>query len=94
MVRERPPRRVRLSAGDTVRLSVTKAQHGLVPNFVGSSLEGIGPEVKRLKLRVKTTPGRGPLGMVLRQSLDPGVTSRPGLRISLVVGDGSRNSIP
>jgi penicillin-binding protein 1A len=86
------PRGGGLSAGDTVRLSVTKAQHGLVPNFVGSSLEAASAEVKRLKLQIRTKRGRGPMGVVLAQSVEPGVAAAPGLRIRLVVGDGSRTS--
>jgi penicillin-binding protein 1A len=88
------PRGGGLSAGDTVRLSVTKAQHGLVPNFVGSSLEAASAEAKRLKLQVRVTRSRGPTGMVLEQSLEPGVATAPRLRIRLVVGDGSRSSTP
>ena len=83
-----------LSAGDTVRLSVTKARYGLVPNFVGSSLEAASAEVKRLKLQIRVVDGRGPMGVVLRQSVAPGVAAAPKLRIRLVVGDGSRTSIP
>ena len=88
------PRSGGLSAGDTVRLSVTKARHGLVPNFVGSSLEAASAEVKRLKLQIRVTRGRGPMGMVLAQSVEPGVAAAPKLRVKLVVGDGSRSSIP
>ena len=36
------PRGGGLSAGDSVRLSVTKSRYGLIPNFVGSSLETAG----------------------------------------------------
>ncbi len=81
-----------LSAGDTVRLSVTKAQNGLVPNFVGSSLEAASQEVKRLKLQVRVVSKPGPMGTVLRQSLDPGVAAGPRLVIRLVVGDGSQKA--
>ena len=84
------PRGGGLSAGDFVRLSVTKARYGLVPNFVGSSLEAAGREVQRLKLDVRVTSGPGPMGTILRQSLDPGVATAPGLVIKLVVGDGSQ----
>jgi penicillin-binding protein 1A len=81
-----------LSANDIVRLWVTKALHGLVPNFVGSSLEGASTEVKRLKLEVRVSTAAGPRGMIVRQSLEPGVTAAPGLVIRLVVGDGSRKT--
>jgi len=84
------PRGGGLSAGDVVRLSVTKARYGLVPNFVGSSLEAAGAEVRWLKLDVRVTSRPGPMGEVLRQSLDPGVATAPGLVIKLVVGDGSQ----
>ena len=73
------------------RSSSTKAQHGLLPNFVGSSLADVQREAKRLKLRLvaKTAPGRE--GTVLRQVPEPGVAVAPGLRVRLVVGDGSRS---
>jgi membrane peptidoglycan carboxypeptidase len=83
-----------LSAGDTVRLAVTKARYGLVPNFVGSSLKAASAEVKRLKLQIRVVDGQGPMGVVLRQSVAPGVAAAPKQRIRLVVGDGSRTSIP
>jgi beta-lactam-binding protein with PASTA domain len=79
-----------LSAGDAVRLSVTKSRYGLIPNFVGSSLEAAGAEVRRLKLDVRVTSRPGPMGTILRQSLDPGVATAPGLVLKLVVGDGSQ----
>ena len=42
----------------------------------------------KIKLRAKTAPGRA--GAVLRQSREPGVAIARGLRVTLVVGDGSR----
>jgi penicillin-binding protein 1A len=83
-----------LSAGDTVTLKVTKARHGLVPNFVGSSLADVSREVRRLELRPRVVSAPGPAGMVLRQSPEPGVTAAPRLRIRLVVGDGSQRETP
>ncbi|MGH3133539.1 MAG: PBP1A family penicillin-binding protein [Gaiellaceae bacterium] len=83
-----------LSANDTVRLWVSKAQHGLVPNFVGSSLATASREVQRLRLRPRVVSSPGPMGMVLSQSPRPGVTAAPRLRIRLVVGDGSRRETP
>ena len=62
MVVAQDPRGGGLSAGDFVRLSVTKARYGLVPNFVGSSLEAAGREVQRLKLTSRITSGPGPIG--------------------------------
>ena len=69
---------------------VAKAQYGLLPNFVGSSLADAQREAKRLevRLRARTAPGRA--GTVLRQVPEPGVAVAPGLRVRLVVGDGSR----
>ena len=85
---DQDPRTGGLSAGDDVRLVVSKARYGLLPNFVGSSLEAVGRELKRLKLRyvIETAPGHR--GTVLRQRPAPGVASAPGLTVKLVVGDG------
>ena len=85
------PRTGGLSAGDSVRLSVTAARHGLVPNFVGSSLASASREVRRLRLEPRVVAAPGPMGVILRQSLDAGVAAAPKLRIRLVVGDGSQN---
>jgi len=84
------PRGGYLSANGTVRLFVTLAQDGLVPNLVGSSLPDARQLTKKLRLavRVRFAPS-GPSGTVLKQSLEPGVAVRPGLPITLLVGDGS-----
>ena len=86
------PRGGYLSANGTVRLFVTLAQDGLVPNLVGSSLPDARQLTKKLRLavRVRYAPG-GPSGTVLKQSLEPGIAVRPGLPITLLVGDGSAN---
>ncbi|MEX2614376.1 MAG: PASTA domain-containing protein, partial [Gaiellaceae bacterium] len=83
-----------LSANDSVRLIVSKAQHGLVPNFVGSSLADASREVRRLRLRPRVVTTAGPMGMVLSQTPEPGVAAAPKLKIRLVVGDGSRRETP
>jgi membrane peptidoglycan carboxypeptidase len=80
-----------LSANDTVRLWVSTAQHGLLPNFVGSSLADAGREVRRLELRPRVVSAPGPTGVVLQQRPRPGLTAAPRMRIRLVVGDGSQN---
>ena len=90
IVVEQDPKAGGLSAGDTVQLTVTLAQHGLIPNFVGSSLIDVSREVRRLKLKTRVVSEPGPMGMVIRQTPDPGVTAAPGMRITLVVGDGSQ----
>ena len=91
LVVDQEPRRGGLSAGDEVRVTVAKAQYGLLPNFVGSSLADVQREATRLKirLRAKTAPGRE--GTVLRQVPEPGVALGPRLSVRLVVGDGSRS---
>ncbi len=84
------PRSGGLSAHDSVTIWVSKAEHGMLPNFVGSSIADVQREAARLKvrLRAKTAPGRA--GTVIRQRPDPGVAIGRGLRVTLVVGDGSR----
>jgi penicillin-binding protein 1A len=90
IVLNQEPKAGGLSANDYVKLYVSKAQHGLVPNFVGSSLEDASREVRRLKLRIRVVDAPGPTGMVLRQTPSPGVTAAPKMRVRLVVGDGSQ----
>jgi penicillin-binding protein 1A len=84
------PRSGGLSAGDPVTIWVSKAEHGMLPNFVGSGISDVQREATRLKVRLvaKTAPGRE--GAVLRQSPKPGVAIGRGMRVTLVVGDGSR----
>ncbi len=84
------PRSGGLSANDDVKIWVSKAEHGTLPNLVGSSLADVTREAKRLNIRLdaKTAPGRA--GTVLRQVPQPGVAVAPGLRVKLVVGDGSQ----
>jgi penicillin-binding protein 1A len=77
-----------LSAHDDVTLVVSKARYGLLPNFVGSSMEAVAREAKRLKLRVHIDTEDGPSGTVLEQRPAPGVSVAPGLRVTVVVGSG------
>jgi penicillin-binding protein 1A len=88
------PRGGGLSAHDTVTIWISKARDGLVPNFVGSNLEDANQELKRLELQARAVTAPGPTGVILRQSLRPGVAAAPGLRVRLVVGDGSRKRTP
>jgi beta-lactam-binding protein with PASTA domain len=62
----------------------------MLPNFVGSGIVDVQREAARLKvkLRAKTAPGRA--GTVLQQRPDPGVAVGRGMRVTVVVGDGSR----
>jgi penicillin-binding protein 1A len=94
LVVKQEPRTGGLSANEAVLVSVTRAQHGLVPNFVGSSLASAGSELERLELRVHAVAAPGPSGTVIRQRPAPGVAAAPGMRIRLVVGDGSRTRSP
>jgi membrane peptidoglycan carboxypeptidase len=90
LVVSQDPRSGGLSAGDAVTIWVSKAEYGMLPNFVGSGITDVQREAARLKVRLvaKTAPGRQ--GAVLRQSPKPGVAVARGMRIRLVVGDGSR----
>jgi penicillin-binding protein 1A len=89
LVVNQDPRRGGLSANDTVQLWVSKAQHGQLPNFVGSSVADVNRELRRLRLRATASSGPGRAGTVVRQRPRPGVAVKPGLRVRLVVGDGS-----
>ena len=90
IVLSQDPRSGGLSANTDVTIWVSKARYGALPNFVGSSVRDVEREAARLhvRLQAKTAPGRS--GTVVRQSPDPGVAIAPGLRVKLVVGDGSR----
>jgi penicillin-binding protein 1A len=90
LVVSQDPRSGGLSAHDDVTIWVSKAEHGTLPNLVGSSLSDVTREAARLKIRLvaRTAPGRA--GTVLRQVPQPGVAVAPGLRVRLVVGDGSQ----
>jgi penicillin-binding protein 1A len=90
LVVSQDPRSGGLSAHDDVTIWVSKAEHGTLPNLVGSSLADVTREAARLKIRLVagTAPGRA--GTVLRQVPQPGVAVAPGLRVRLVVGDGSQ----
>jgi penicillin-binding protein 1A len=80
------PRGGFLSANGSVRLWVSAAQDGLVPNLVGSSLPDARERSRKLKLAVRVRYGDGPSGTVLQQSLEPGIAVRPGLPLTLLVG--------
>jgi len=83
------PRGGFLSANGSVRLWVSAARDGLVPNLVGSSLPDALARSKKLKLALRVRYSDGPAGTVIQQSLEPGLASRPGLPITLLVGRGS-----
>ena len=86
------PRGGFLSANGRVRLWVSAAQDGLVPNLVGSSLPAARELSRKLRLRLKSQYGEGPEGTVVPQSLEAGIASRPGLPLTLLVGRGGSTS--
>ena len=88
------PRGGGLSAGDEVTLVVSRARDGVLPNLVGSTIEDVGRELTRLKLKARAETASGRSGIVLRQSPKPGVAVAPGLTVTIVVGDGSRTRSP
>jgi penicillin-binding protein 1A len=75
-----------LSANGSVRLWVSAAKDGLVPNLVGSSLTDARQRSRKLKLQLEIRYDDGPTGTVIEQSLEPGIAARPGLALTLVVG--------
>jgi beta-lactam-binding protein with PASTA domain len=83
------PRGGFLSANGRVRLWVSTARDGLVPNLVGSSLPDARERSRKLKLALRIRYTDGAAGTVLEQSLEPGIASRPGLPLTLLVGRGS-----
>jgi len=62
----------------------------MLPNFVGSGIADVQREAARLKVRLVAKTGPGRQGAVLRQTPKPGVAIGRGMRVTLVVGDGSR----
>jgi penicillin-binding protein 1A len=91
LVVNQEPRTGGLSAHDSVTIFVSAARNGILPNFIGSSVADVQREAKRLKIRLVARTRPGHAGTVLRQSPEPGVAVAPGLRVTLVVGDGSRS---
>ena len=73
-----------LSAGDSVRLVVATAAHGLVPNLVGSSVVDARAQLRKLQLKPAITWAEGPSGTVLQQRPRAGVAVVPGRTIRLV----------
>jgi membrane peptidoglycan carboxypeptidase len=73
-----------LSAGDSVRLVVATAPHGLVPNLVGSSVADARKQLRKLRLKTSISWTDGPSGTVLKQRPRAGVAVVPGRTIRLV----------
>ncbi len=83
-----------LSAGDTVRLFVTKARYGLVPNLVGSSLADARERLASMKLDADVSYTAGKTATVIRQQPEAGVAAAPGLMVHVVVARGSKTATP
>jgi beta-lactam-binding protein with PASTA domain len=66
----------------------------VLPNLVGSGIEDVGRELKRLRLKVRAETAPGRRGVILEQRPKPGVAVAPGLTVRVVVGDGSRTRTP
>ncbi|MBM3678686.1 MAG: PBP1A family penicillin-binding protein, partial [Actinobacteria bacterium] len=79
-----------VSAGEPVRLLVTKARYGLVPNVIGSHVDDARStaRLQRLRLRIRYAPGTA--GTVVSQSPDAVVAAAPGMRLTIVVGRGRK----
>jgi penicillin-binding protein 1A len=88
LVVSQEPKRGFLSSNDRVVLFVTKAQHGVVPDLVGSSPEEAQARLRALNLTPTITFGDGPANTVVSQKPRPGVAAAPGLRVALVVARG------
>jgi len=89
VIRQQPRGGGFLSANGTVRLFVSAAPNGLIPNLVGSSLPDAREQSRALRLKLRVRYGDGPSGTVLQQSVEAGIAARPGLRITLLVGRSS-----
>jgi penicillin-binding protein 1A len=74
------------SSFDRIILVVTKATEGVIPNLVGKSLPEAEQRLKRLQLKHDVRWTYGTPGRVLEQRPRPGVASKHGLKVELVVG--------
>ncbi|MGZ8686937.1 MAG: PASTA domain-containing protein, partial [Gaiellaceae bacterium] len=90
------PRNGFLSAGDSVRLYVTRPdpRYGLVPNLVGSSLADARARLRKVGLKPRLTYGKGTAGTVVAQKPQAGVAAGRGLKVRLVVGRATPTPSP
>ncbi len=90
------PRNGFLSAGDSVRLYVTRPdpRYGLVPNLVGSSLVDARARLRTVGLKPRITYGKGTAGTVVGQKPQAGVAAGHGLKVRLVVGRATPTPSP
>ncbi len=90
------PRNGFLSAGDSVRLYVTRPdpRYGLVPNLVGSSLADARARLGKASLKPRVAYAKGPAGTIVEQTPEAGVAAGPGLKVRLVVGRAKPTATP
>jgi penicillin-binding protein 1A len=90
VVVDQRPKKGYLSAYDRLLLVVTKATQGVIPNFVGRSLDDARLRMKKLKLEPQIQWRAGTPGKVLEQRPRAGLAAAPGVKITLVVARAPR----
>jgi membrane peptidoglycan carboxypeptidase len=95
-VLKQEPRDGFLSAGDAVRLYVSRPdpRYGLVPNLVGSSSTAARARLKTLRAKTTIRYAKGSAGTVLEQTPQAGVAAGRGLKVTLVVGRATTTTSP
>ena len=79
------PKKGYLSSYDQIRLVVSKATQGVIPNLVGRNLADARLRLKKLKIEPKISWGIGKPGTILEQRPRAGVSAAPGVKVELVV---------
>jgi membrane peptidoglycan carboxypeptidase len=83
------PARGTLSSYATVRLVIPRALHGVVPDLIGLTIEQARVKLRRNGLgAIVEASGDGEPGIVLGQSLEPGIAAGRDATIRLVVARG------
>ncbi|HLM33221.1 MAG TPA: PBP1A family penicillin-binding protein [Gaiellaceae bacterium] len=83
------PARGTLSSYATVRLLIPRALHGVVPDLIGLTIEQARVKLRRNGLgAIVEASGDGEPGIVLGQSLEPGIAAGRDATIRLVVARG------
>ncbi len=85
VVLDQRPKEGYASAFDRVILVVAKAQHGVIPNLVGKSLENAEARLAKLEIEPEVTWVEGRKDAVLEQTPKPGLAAAPGVTVRLVV---------
>ncbi|HYM63395.1 MAG TPA: penicillin-binding transpeptidase domain-containing protein, partial [Gaiellaceae bacterium] len=83
------PARGTLSSYDVVRLVIPRAEHGVVPDLVGLTIEGARVKLRRNGLEaIVDASGDGEPGVILAQTPEPGIAAGRNTTIRLIVGRG------